>query len=148
MVEDYNTLKAQRDKRFYFGFGWGADMNGFHHLGGPRGPEAPTPVTYPFTSWDGKQTISKAVTGERTWDINVDGVDHYGLFPDWVEDLRKLAGDKIVKDLGRGAEAYIEMWERAVGVPMYRPVSSRSMFTRPSSPAEVRAVTRTGKPKR
>lgn len=129
MVEDWKELKANRDKRFYFGFGYGADMNGFHALGGPRGAEAKRPVTYPFKSWDGKQTISKSVAGERTWDINVDGVDHYGLFPDWIEDLRMLAGDAIVKDMGRGAETYLQMWERAVGVPMTRAVPSRSMYT-------------------
>ncbi len=129
MVEDWKTLKPMRDKRFYFGFGWGADLNGFHSSGGPRGANAANPVTYPFKSWDGKQTISKLTTGKRTWDINADGVAHYGLYPDWVEDVRKLAGDEIVNDLGRGAEAYLEMWERASGVPAYRPVPARSVFT-------------------
>ena len=129
MVEDWKTLKPMRDKRFYFGFGWGADLNGFHSSGGPRDAGGASPVTYPFKSWDGKQTISKLTTGRRTWDINTDGVAHYGLYPDWVEDVRKLAGDEIVNDLGRGAEAYLEMWERAVGVPSYRPVPARSVFT-------------------
>jgi hypothetical protein len=128
-VEEWKTLKAERDKRFYFGFGYGADMNGFHHLGGPRGGDAEDPVAYPFKSWDGKQTIDRQVTGQRTWDINVDGVAQYGMFPDWIEDIRKLGGDQIVRDMGRGSEAYLEMWERALGVPMTRPVSSRSMFT-------------------
>ena len=54
---------------------------------------------------------------------------NYGLYPDWVEDLRKLAGNEIVNDMGRGSEAYLEMWERAVGVPAYRPVPARSVFT-------------------
>jgi hypothetical protein len=129
MVKDWKTLKAERDKRFYFGFGWGADLNGFHSSGSPRGADAKDPVTYPFKSWDGKQTISKLTTGKRTWDINADGVANYGLYPDWIEDLRKLAGDEIVDDMGRGAEAYLEMWERAVGVPAYRPVPARNVFT-------------------
>ena len=128
LVEDWKTLKPQRDRRFYYGFGYGADMNGFHKLGAPRGGEAENPVTYPFKSWDGKQTISRNVAGERTWDINTDGVDHYGLFPDWVEDLRKLAGDEIVRDMGRGAESYLQMWERAVGVPAKRAVPSRDIL--------------------
>ena len=129
MVKDWKTLKAERDPRYYFGFGWGADLNGFHSSGSPRGADAPNPVTYPFKSWDGKQTISKLTTGKRSWDINTDGVANYGLYPDWVEDLRHLGGDEIVKDMGRGAEAYLEMWERAVGVPAYRPVPARSVFT-------------------
>ena len=92
---------------------------------------APTknPVVYPFKSWDGKQTISKLTTGQHTWDVNTDGIANYGLFPDWLEDIRKVGGNGIVKDFGRGAEAYLEMWERAVGVPGHRPVPSRSMFT-------------------
>ena len=47
MVEDWKTLKAERDKRFYFGFGWGADMNGFHSSGRPRGADAANPVDLP-----------------------------------------------------------------------------------------------------
>ncbi|HEV2811680.1 MAG TPA: hypothetical protein VGW10_00395, partial [Solirubrobacteraceae bacterium] len=38
-------------------------------------------------------------------------------YPDWIEDLRKLGGDEIVEDMARGAESYLQMWERAVGVP-------------------------------
>ncbi|MCW2968681.1 MAG: hypothetical protein JWM71_2453 [Solirubrobacteraceae bacterium] len=128
-VKDWKTLRPERDKRYYFGFGWGADMNGFHSSGAPRPDAAKDPVVYPFKSFDGKQTISRLTTGKRTWDINKDGVANYGLYPDWVEDLRKVGGDKIVNDMARGSEAYLEMWERAVGVPVYRPVPSRSRFT-------------------
>jgi hypothetical protein len=59
------------------------------------------------------------------------GVAHYGLYPDWIEDLRHIAGDQIVKDLSQGSEAYLEMWERAVGIaPRYRCKSRRLKFTR------------------
>ena len=104
-----------RDKRFYQGVGWGADMNGFGAQGGPRG--GANPVTYPFKSWDGKVTIGQQHSGQRVYDINKDGVAHYGLYPDWVEDLRHLAGQQIIDDLGRGSEAYLQMWERADGIP-------------------------------
>ena len=57
------------------------------------------------------------MSGTRTFDVNVDGVAHYGLYPDWIEDLRVQAGDEIVADLARGSEAYLQMWERALGVP-------------------------------
>lgn len=100
----------------YWGVGFGADMNGFGAQGGPRNPTE-NPVTYPFRSYDGRVTFDKQRSGEREFDINTDGVAHYGLYPDWVEDLRKVSGgDRIVKDLGRGAEAYLQMWERAWGV--------------------------------
>jgi hypothetical protein len=61
--------------------------------------------------------IDRQVSGTRTYDINTDGVAHYGLYPDWIEDLRLQAGDEIVEDLARGSEAYLQMWERAQGVP-------------------------------
>ena len=41
---------------------------------------------------------------------------HYGLYPDWIQDLKMLAGDDIVKDMSRGPEAYLQMWERAYGI--------------------------------
>jgi microsomal dipeptidase-like Zn-dependent dipeptidase len=129
-AEAWRTTKPMRDPRFYFGFGWGADMNGFGAQGAPRGSDVANPVTYPFKSFDGKQTIDKQRSGERVYDINVDGVAHYGLYPDWVEDLRKLAGDEIVDDMARGPEAYLQMWERAEGVPATRCVQSRVKFTR------------------
>src|SRR3954452_17915472 len=115
-VKAWRTLREQRDPRFYFGFGYGADMNGFGHQGGPR-LGASNPVVYPFKSFDGKVTFDRQRSGERVFDINKDGVAHYGLDPDGVEDLRKLAGDQIVDDMSRGAEAYLEMWERALGIP-------------------------------
>lgn len=99
------------------GMGWGADMNGFGSQGGPRPDNEQNPVQYPFRSFDGAVTLDRQRSGERVFDINVDGVAHYGLYPDWVEDLRRIAGDEIVEDLARGGEAYLKMWERASGVP-------------------------------
>ena len=130
-VEEWRRLEQMpKDPRFYFGVGYGADMNGFGKQGPPRPDAAANPVRYPFKSFDGKQTIDKQKSGERVYDINVDGVSHYGLYPDWVEDLRMLAGDEIVEDMARGSEAYLQMWERADGVPAQRCVQSRVKFSR------------------
>ncbi len=103
------------DPRYYFGFGYGADINGLGAQGNPRGADAPNKVTYPFKGLGGV-TINKQVSGQRVYDINVDGVSHYGLYPDWIEDLRKQAGNAIVDDMARGSEAYLDTWERAQGV--------------------------------
>lgn len=119
-----------RDPRFYWGFGYGADMNGFGSQGDPRGRDVPNPVTYPFKSFDGSVAFDRQRSGERVYDINVDGVDHYGLYPDWIEDLRKLAGDEIIEDMARGSEGYLQMWERAVGVPVNRCQPARARVTR------------------
>jgi microsomal dipeptidase-like Zn-dependent dipeptidase len=127
-VKKWQALKPMRDKRFYWGLGYGADMNGFGAQGAPR-LGAKNPVKYPFKSFDGAVTLNKEKTGQRTWDINVDGVAHYGLYPDWIQDLRMQAGNQIVSDMARGAEAYLEMWERAEGVPSPTTRSRRAPVT-------------------
>jgi hypothetical protein len=114
-VEKWQQHLAWADPRYYFGFGYGADINGLGAQGDPRGANAANKVTYPFQGLGGV-TINKQVSGQRTYDINVDGVAHYGLYPDWIEDLRKLGGQDIIDDMSRGAEAYLQMWERAEGI--------------------------------
>lgn len=107
------------DKRYYWGLGFGADINGLGAQGDPRGAKVKNPVRYPFRGLGGV-TVKKQRAGQRVYDINVDGVAQYGLYPDWVEDLRQVAGGKagraIVDDMSRGAEAYLQMWERAEGI--------------------------------
>lgn len=130
------------DKRFYFGFGFGADMNGLGAQGNPRGADGvlPNPVRYPFTGINGIK-VAQQRSGQRVYDINADGVSHYGLYPDWVEDLRQVGGAKdgaaIVEDMTRGPEAYLQTWERAYGM---RPDSCRNPELRRRVGAFVRAV--------
>ena len=103
------------DPRFYWGIGYGADINGFGAQGDPRGAGATNPVAYPFKGL-GDVTIDRQVSGQRTYNINTDGVAHYGLYPDWIEDLRRQAGATVAEDMARGSEAYLQMWERAAGI--------------------------------
>lgn len=114
-LKEWRNLRAwSANDGYLFGLGYGSDVNGFSVQPGPRHGT----VSYPFTGLGGV-TIDKQVSGQRTYDVNADGVDHYGLYPDWVEDVRLAAGadgDAFVADLARGAEAYLEMWERAIGV--------------------------------
>jgi hypothetical protein len=44
-------------------------------------------------------------------------VDHYGLYVDWWKDLEIIAGRQIIEDMVRGPEMYLQLWERARGVP-------------------------------
>lgn len=107
-VETWRATRAQTSRP---GYGYGLDVNGMGPLPNPRQGSA---VTYPFTSFDGSVTLDRQVTGQRTWDYNVDGVANYGLVPDWVEDMRSIAGDEIVQDMAAGAEAYLQTWEAAM----------------------------------
>jgi microsomal dipeptidase-like Zn-dependent dipeptidase len=151
-VGEWRATKPMRDPRFYFGFGYGADMNGFGAQGGPRGDG--NPVGYPFKSFDGSVTLDRQRSGQRVFDINHDGVAHYGLYPDWVEDLRQIAGPEIVEDMARGAEAYLQMWERAVGVPAPRCRPPRGRVSRAGlgrirlGAASGRLLRRAGQPQR
>jgi microsomal dipeptidase-like Zn-dependent dipeptidase len=119
-VADWQHIKSHGYDQlnpYLFGFGYGADMNGFAAQGGPPADQ----ITYPFQSpVDPNVTVDKQVSGQRTFDINADGTAHYGLYPDWTEAVRVAAGaqgDEIIEDMANGAEAYLQMWERATGAP-------------------------------
>jgi hypothetical protein len=115
-VDKWKRHLTWANPKTYWGFGFGADINGLGAQGDPR-PDAATnhPVTYPFTTLGGVK-VDQQVSGQRVYDINKDGVAHYGLYPDWIQDLKMQAGDDIVKDMSRGPEAYLQMWERAYGI--------------------------------
>ncbi len=160
-VDKWRQHMQWADPRYYWGFGYGADMNGLGAQGNPRGANVSNPVTYPFTGLGGV-TVSKQHSGQRVYDINVDGVAHYGLYPDWLQDLRKVAGatgapgsndgSNIVKDMSRGPEAYLQMWERAQGIGNDgcrdgRALKSASVIRRLPHGASVRTVLfRAGQP--
>ena len=50
-------------------------------------------VTYPFTGLGGV-TGDKSVTGKKTGNFNTSGVDHYGEYVDWVQDVKVPSGPK------------------------------------------------------
>ncbi|MEU4037278.1 galactose-binding domain-containing protein [Streptomyces collinus] len=108
-VAEAGRTKALRDK-YGVGYGFGTDMNGVGGWPGPRGADTANPVRYPFRSVDGGSLIDRQTTGRRTWDLNTDGAAHYGLVPDWIEDIRKVGGQDVVNDLFRGAESYLGTW--------------------------------------
>ncbi len=112
--QTWNAYKQLADPRYTFGFGYGSDVNGFGSQGGPR-TDAPVKVSYPFTGFGGV-VVDRQRSGERVYDYNSDGVAHYGLYPDWIEDLRLQGGDEIIADMARGPEAYLQMWERTIGI--------------------------------
>lgn len=118
-LNDYRDARGWQDERYFFGFGYGADNNGFATQPGPvEGllTEAGKPaVTYPFEGLGGV-IVNQHTSGTRLYDVNTDGVSHYGLYPDWWEALRLLEGDQIRVDMQNAAEAFLQTWERAVGI--------------------------------
>jgi microsomal dipeptidase-like Zn-dependent dipeptidase len=108
-VAEADRTGALRDE-YGVGYGYGTDMNGVGGWPAPRGADAPDAVTYPFRSVDGGSVLDRQTTGERTWDLNTDGAAHYGLVPDWIEDIRRVGGQHVVDDLFKGAESYLDTW--------------------------------------
>ena len=106
-------LKADRSKHHFFGAGLGTDTGGFSSLPGPRADAAQTPVTYPFRALYCNVRLQRQQSGTRSFDLNTDGVAHYGLIADLLADMQQHGGGKAVRSLFRSAEAYLRMWELA-----------------------------------
>jgi microsomal dipeptidase-like Zn-dependent dipeptidase len=92
------------------GTGLGSDVNGISSQPGPPS----TPIRYPFKSLDRRVHFDQETWGDRTFDINTDGVANYGLWPDWIEGLRLADREDRVRALFHSAEDYLQMWERAM----------------------------------
>ena len=57
--------------------------------------------------------ISMCTTAGKTWDYNVDGVAHIGLYPDYWQDLKNLGMTVQERSkLFMGAENFAQMWEK------------------------------------
>jgi microsomal dipeptidase-like Zn-dependent dipeptidase len=92
------------------GVGLGSDTGGFAELPGPRQGGR---LRYPFRSQDGRVVFTRQRTGERTFDLNRDGVAHYGLFADLIADMRQSGGRRALRQLFGSAEAFVRTWQRA-----------------------------------
>lgn len=113
-IDEWREARATQSGAYLWGIGFGTDTNGIGGQPAPRpGAVTDNPVTYPFKSFDDSVTIDQSRWGTRSWDFNLVGGSHYGMFLDWIEDLKHVAGQEVVDDLARGAEAYLQMWERA-----------------------------------
>jgi hypothetical protein len=111
-VKDWKKYRP-RQTPYAFGWGYGADLGGLSHQ---PDPTTDGHIDYPFKSYDGRVTFERQKTGDRTFDYTKEGVAHYGLYADWFNDLERLGGRQMADDMWKGAEAYLEMWERAGGV--------------------------------
>lgn len=114
-------------KQALFAFGYGADTNGMGAQADAR-PAGSQPVTYPFklfsgSDWDASlfsitspMTFQQQVSGERRYNTDKDGMAHYGLIADWVEEVRIEGRKEALSALYQSAEVYLRMWEQALKV--------------------------------
>jgi hypothetical protein len=125
-VADQDRLRPLKSSEFDFAMGYGADTNGLATQSGPRGSDSVN-VSYPFTLFSGEGwgaqfadipalTFQQSVVpeGNRSFDINAEGLAHYGMIADWVEAVRIEGGEQAITDLYNSAEVYLQMWERTV----------------------------------
>jgi hypothetical protein len=75
-----------------------------------------TPIFRQTRAMDGaNRPLVRSTAGRRDFDLNVDGMAHYGLLPDFVQDLRNIGlTDADLGPLFTSAEEYIQVWERCV----------------------------------
>ncbi|QBD83377.1 peptidase M19 [Ktedonosporobacter rubrisoli] len=57
--------------------------------------------------------LMRSRAGQRDFDINLDGVAHYGMLPDLVQDLKNCGlSNEDLLPFFRSAEEYIQTWEK------------------------------------
>lgn len=109
-------LQVIEDTPYVQGVGVATDMSGLGGQAPPRSDAKTNPLIYPYTNEFGL-TFERQISGNRVFDINKDGVAHYGLVPDHVQDIREHASSRIYNAVMNSAEAYLQMWERSEASP-------------------------------
>ncbi len=105
--------KEMQSYPYLIGIGIGSDVQGVTSQ--PTGDSHFT-ISYPFKSVDGLVTFTQPKTGDRAFDFNSEGVAHYGVYAEWLENFRQVAQQRngeAMKIFMNSAEAYLQMWERA-----------------------------------
>ena len=103
----------------------GTDFNGFAGVPGPSsGPDAcpggsTAPnfhlagLVYPFTSASGA-SLSRSQVGNKTFDIQEDGLVHVGMLPDFVAQLSAMGVTETeLQPLLNSANSFVQLWSRA-----------------------------------
>jgi microsomal dipeptidase-like Zn-dependent dipeptidase len=105
-------LDAVKKTPYLPAVGIGSDMSGLGGQPGVRSNAASDPLRYPFTNEFGL-TFDRQVSGNRTFDLNKDGMAHYGMLADLMQDVRQRSGAEVYEAVMNSAEGYLQMWERA-----------------------------------
>ncbi len=120
-----NGMRANVQQRIEAGLPGGEafafDANGFAGAARPRfgdrsgcaQPQA-NPIEYPFTSYDGEVEFQQPHLGDREVDFNNEGMIHFGLLPEYIQDARNDGmSDEDLEPLFRSAESVVLLWEDA-----------------------------------
>ncbi|MCG8670796.1 MAG: dipeptidase [Pseudomonadales bacterium] len=112
-----NNIQNRKEMIAKYGFevgtGIGSDVQGVtSQSSGDRGfkPE------YPFKNYDGTVTFTEPNIGDRIIDFEKEGIAHYGMFAEWVNNLEQVSEQQkndSFEIFMNSAEAYLQMWARA-----------------------------------
>ena len=79
----------------------------------------------PFVRLGSNTPLLPYTMGRRTFDFNVDGLAHYGMLPDLLQDLKNIGlGTSAFEALFSSAEAYLSTWERSFATATAPPAAA------------------------
>jgi hypothetical protein len=113
------SAPSQCPNKVSFGLGsvaFGTDINSLVKT--PR-PTAIVPPPLGRNSVVYNNAFPRSQTGTKTWDYNLEGVAHYGMYADFVKDVRTApvnqgmtGADLVDNHLLRSADYFWRMWQK------------------------------------
>ena len=87
-------LNLVEETSFLHGVPFSTDMGGIGRQAGARGDAENNPLLYPFMTEEGIE-IDQQVSGNRVFNLNTDGLAHFGLVADHIQDIREQPPSRI-----------------------------------------------------
>jgi microsomal dipeptidase-like Zn-dependent dipeptidase len=97
----------------------GTDINGLVKAPRPRNASRDCPGSQVnYAELGGRNApLTMAQTGTKRWNYNNEGVAHYGLFPDFLQDLKNIGmSSQERSSFFMSAEYFAQMWEKSLRV--------------------------------
>lgn len=123
-----NNVSCEFLNKFQYGFvkmngkqlAIGTDINGLVKVPRPRNASidcSGSPVIYAEISGKPNGLLTMAQTGAKKWNYNTEGVAHYGLIPDFLQDLKNIGmAPQQRSSFFMSAEYFAQMWEKSLKV--------------------------------
>lgn len=110
----YNQVTAAMGQAT--GAGFGTDMDGMEFGMPPRPGSNVQYGSGPMPGCAAATLLPMSAEGNRSWNYNSAGVAHYGMLPDFLEDVASLNGGcAVVTSMNAGAQYLYETWRIAEG---------------------------------
>jgi microsomal dipeptidase-like Zn-dependent dipeptidase len=103
-------LEQNADEKVYFN-DHGPALSIYHWY--DQGANGPGAQLWPMKRWD---------NARAGWDFNLDGLQHIGLLPDLIQDMRNVGVQwEQLGPLFRGTQDFIDLWGRSVAIGAAHP---------------------------